>query len=580
MITSCFPYNGSIRYILTLLMGALGSLALLLALFALRNSYEAYSKANLALKHNQMAGLCLAAVKNFAFERGRTNVILNYNQAISQGNREFIDARRASADATMAKILASMDELKLGPTESILSSWDELKRLRKLADRDMALPKAQRDSLLPKQWFDAASQLIEGLDGLLFKVSRIPDPDLQFDALCSLRMLAMRFRNLAGLESSLIVSELAGNNSFRPGKLTEANLLRGRLNEVWEMISRETRIIEAPEIKNAFNKVQDYFFNKYRPLQDAALQRDSTAESSKINAEILASTSVMALDAIIEAVDNVDAVSKAYAENLLKRSFNLLLVTVLAIVAIIVLVIVAVKITAKRVTKPLNEIISRVDLLCYKEETPQQSAKGDEFSKLRHALNMLEQSINLQATDAEKLKQANLKLAELSVTDELTGLANRRNFNETFAKEWSRARRDGNSLAALMIDIDFFKNYNDLYGHQRGDECLIDVAKALRAKLKRPADYAARYGGEEFVVILPDTEIENAKSVAKELCSAESELALPHAGSTYGIVTVSIGVAALMPKGALGSEDLLKFSDTALYNAKNNGRNQTFAYVA
>lgn len=172
-----------------------------------------------------------------------------------------------------------------------------------------------------------------------------------------------------------------------------------------------------------------------------------------------------------------------------------------------------------------------------------------------------------------KLDSANRELTRLSAVDGLTGIANRRQFDEALSREWRRCLREREPLALLMVDVDFFKQYNDGYGHQEGDECLKVVAETLRVKLRRPADIVARYGGEEFAAILPDTGLEGAMLVAEAMRSAVQALGLPHEGSAFGVVTVSIGVAAFVPQLAEGMPRLLSAADWALYEAKRQGRN-------
>ena len=148
-------------------------------------------------------------------------------------------------------------------------------------------------------------------------------------------------------------------------------------------------------------------------------------------------------------------------------------------------------------------------------------------------------------------------------------------FNELFRKEWDAAVRAGTSLAVLMIDVDFFKKYNDTYGHIMGDSCLQSVAAALREGVKRPRDTIARYGGEEFVVILPETEREGAVHVAGLLIENVRARNIPHlAAPETGIVSVSVGVACARPGPEARPEELLNASDEALYRAKTAGRNR------
>lgn len=167
-------------------------------------------------------------------------------------------------------------------------------------------------------------------------------------------------------------------------------------------------------------------------------------------------------------------------------------------------------------------------------------------------------------------------LEEMSHIDGLTHIANRRNFDQVMEKEARKIARDPQPISLIMIDIDFFKLFNDNYGHGLGDECLVQVAKVMGEVINRPDDLLARYGGEEFAVILPGTPLEGALKVAEDLRQAVETLAFPHAFSSVADhVTISLGVASSDgTQKDLSVEELLKQSDKALYKAKNAGRNQ------
>ncbi len=173
-----------------------------------------------------------------------------------------------------------------------------------------------------------------------------------------------------------------------------------------------------------------------------------------------------------------------------------------------------------------------------------------------------------------ELADSNAKLAALSMTDGLTGVINRRGFDAALAEEWARASRTGEPLALALLDVDHFKLYNDHYGHQAGDQCLRAVAQVIAAHARRPGDMAARYGGEEFVLLAPLSYEPHALEMAQEICGAVAALALPHAMSAFGHVTVSIGVAALVPNGSDSADALVWKADQALYRAKQEGRNR------
>jgi two-component system chemotaxis family response regulator WspR len=177
----------------------------------------------------------------------------------------------------------------------------------------------------------------------------------------------------------------------------------------------------------------------------------------------------------------------------------------------------------------------------------------------------------------EELARANEELRRLAALDGLTGIANRRRFDEAAHTEWQRGRRRSSPLALLMCDVDHFKLYNDHLGHPAGDLCLKKTAAVLTGQLKRPADLAARYGGEEFVLLLPDTDLAGALRVGEACRTGLDRLALPHPGAPCGFVTMSMGVAAIVPGDDATIEDLVARADIALYEAKRSGRNRVHA---
>ncbi|ADK86427.1 response regulator receiver modulated diguanylate cyclase [Desulfarculus baarsii DSM 2075] len=222
-------------------------------------------------------------------------------------------------------------------------------------------------------------------------------------------------------------------------------------------------------------------------------------------------------------------------------------------------------------SKPLKaiDISARVrSATRLKRETDQRKARERDLTLLTDALTVAN----------GKLKTANELLRKMAMVDGLTGLANRRYFDEALAREWRRAQSRGEPLGLLMIDIDFFKAYNDAHGHQQGDVCLKQVAQAIRDCVSRPGDLAARYGGEEFAVILPGADPDGATDVARRVLTAVSALGLPHGhASVADHVTVSVGAAALAPGPGQEAATLIQTADQALYQAKSLGRNQVRA---
>ncbi len=197
-----------------------------------------------------------------------------------------------------------------------------------------------------------------------------------------------------------------------------------------------------------------------------------------------------------------------------------------------------------------------------------QKERDQAFKSLRKMQEQLE-------TMNRELAHSNQELQRLSSLDGLTGVANRRQFDETLEQEWLRAQRTNMPLSLIFADIDFFKRYNDHYGHQAGDDTLKKVAGALSATVHRPADLVSRYGGEEFVMVLPDTTLEGAVTVAEKVLTCVRELNIPHENTDdLDRVTLSIGVATLSPGDKDESGKLVEAADKALYRAKAAGRNR------
>jgi diguanylate cyclase (GGDEF)-like protein/PAS domain S-box-containing protein len=188
-------------------------------------------------------------------------------------------------------------------------------------------------------------------------------------------------------------------------------------------------------------------------------------------------------------------------------------------------------------------------------------------------LNLV-RDISERKRSEEHLQSAYRAMESLVVVDALTGIANRRRFDEVLSTEWRRALREGEKLSLLLIDADHFKRYNDTYGHVRGDSCLKQIAEAAHDVVLRPGDLVSRYGGEEFAIVLPGTDENGAKAVAEDICQAIRNRRIPHEGNAPGIVTVSVGCATVIPQRGKLPLDLIESADQALYRAKGRGRNR------
>ncbi|WP_297078560.1 diguanylate cyclase [Thermoleptolyngbya sp. M55_K2018_002] len=220
------------------------------------------------------------------------------------------------------------------------------------------------------------------------------------------------------------------------------------------------------------------------------------------------------------------------------------------------------------ITKPFHvqEVVARVETHLTLRRLQQQLQAQNE---------RLQQEMRDRLAAEAALQAANLELKRLANSDGLTQVANRRRFDEYLSQEWQHMLREQQPLSLILCDVDCFKAYNDVYGHQEGDQCLRQVAQVIDAAVKRAVDLVARYGGEEFAMILPNTASEGAQQVAQEIQASIKALALPHAASSAApIVTLSQGIATLIPQLDEEPDQLIAAADQALYRAKQSGRDR------
>ncbi|MCX4029266.1 diguanylate cyclase [Endozoicomonas sp. SM1973] len=273
-----------------------------------------------------------------------------------------------------------------------------------------------------------------------------------------------------------------------------------------------------------------------------------------------------------------------------QRHFMIIALLVSAFVTILFAVFLATSIT-----RPINSL-THVAVMIANGDLSQRihSFTNDELGVLARAFNqmadkliaaneLLEERVRNKTRDLaetnEKLLLANSQLERISRLDGLTEIANRRAFDQVLAQEWSRCQREEKRLALILLDVDLFKNYNDMLGHLAGDQCLKQIAKEIESTCQRPGDLTARYGGEEFVVLLPNTDSAHAHLVANKIQEQIKALVIAHPKSATGYVTLSMGIAACIPSRELQPADLIDQADQALYQAKQQGRNQIVEYT-
>lgn len=190
-------------------------------------------------------------------------------------------------------------------------------------------------------------------------------------------------------------------------------------------------------------------------------------------------------------------------------------------------------------------------------------------------LDQMKRMIKMSDMIENKLNCVRRSIDEISKVDFLTNLYNRRYFNQVLIEAWKSCEDNKNFLSILMIDVDRFKAYNDIYGHINGDKCLQSISQAIKNAIQESSNIVSRYGGEEFIVLIPNSQLQKAKYIAENIRRNIEKLNILHEGSVvYGIVTVSIGIATDIPNQILSPEKLISMADEALYRAKNSGRNK------
>ena len=222
--------------------------------------------------------------------------------------------------------------------------------------------------------------------------------------------------------------------------------------------------------------------------------------------------------------------------------------------------------------------IGAVDYLFKPIEPIMLQSKVKVFLELYNQKKMIEEQarlLEMKVKELSELQEANFKLESLSTLDGLTGIPNRRSFDDYIEMSIKSCTRLNKPISLIMADIDFFKGYNDNYGHLKGDDCLINVAKSISLSVKRPLDFVTRYGGEEFAVILPETDEEGAKIIAEIIRKNVEELEIAHKSSDVSAyVTLSLGTTTKSSSIQYSKNELIEHADKALYNSKSNGRNQ------
>lgn len=501
-------------------------------------------------------------------------------------------AALARVDAAQLALQRSLDELGASVDESGVSQIvlliaelnDNLDNLRSLVDERLALIELQRvqrgelQTLLQafQQLATYRVRIIEGDSAVMTMLSQQSEPPMQQIGEIAARTaplvpLARFYAQVEAIGSRILVASQDPGNSALALSIEVINTLMDNASATLSRL--------PPDVAREFAEL-------YLRLGEMALSDNGLPQLRQRELDLLANGEVWIAEnmQIMSALDEqasalvdyelaaIDNASASVAHSSRTAVWLLVLITSLGVIGLAAFFYVHI----------LKDLLARLSLLSHAMQDiaaghydkPLPPVGADELGRLGAAVRQFHAVAVDAARREEELQTLNRQLAELSISDALTGLSNRRHFDEVLAEEWARSLRHAYPMAILMIDVDYFKAFNDRYGHQAGDFCLQTLASVLRSRVNRPGDLVARYGGEEFCVVLSQCELGGALSVAHEIHQAVAALKLPHLDSGYGHITVSIGVAATVPGPGQSAANLLKQADQALYQAKAAGRNQ------
>ena len=403
----------SLRALMTVLVGLLVLVALAFAANVLRQSSVALGSATLLAERNRIADSCLQAVKYFAFERGRSNVILHDPEPISRENRRFIDEHRAAADIHISEVLINLPDSLVSKADAVKTARDAVMALRPALERDFALHPDQRDAALPIEWMEAANTFVASLERLLIDISNLTSQvDAGFNSLSDLRIRALQFRNVVGQESTVFAGAAANQLAVGMAVLGTAQQLRGRSMQLWQQIEQGVAYLDDRAVSAALQRVRESLFGRLRPLQDEIVFAATLSMSAPVPAPTYIAASVAALDMTLALAENISHTATLYAGDRLHRARWQQAVSLLSIAAILLLAILVVRLLVLRLTRPFNEILQRIDGLLRAQSgrgevnqwvdgtidhlgdgTLDRSSEGNEFDVVRRALGTLEEAM-------------------------------------------------------------------------------------------------------------------------------------------------------------------------------------------
>ena len=392
----------SLRSLMTLLVGLLVVVALVFAASALRQSSAALRSASLLAERNHIADSCLQAVKYFAYERGRSNVVLLDAEPITPENRRVIDQYRAAADIHVGEVLAALPESLSARSSQVTRARDAVMSLRFALERDFALRRSDRDLALPGEWLEASNGFIDSLEALLIDISKLAGyVDAGFNNLSGLRVRSLQFRTLVGLESALFAGRVSVGNVPTVGELGVLQQLRGRTVQLWQEIGIDAEAQDSPVIAAALLKVRHTLFGALRPLQDQIVFAAGEGLSTPITATQYLKASIATLNSTFDLADSVSQAASIYTRERVSEAQWQQWFALMSIAGILILAALVAKLMVVRLTRPLNDILGRIDKLLRGQSSQASldvsNLSGNELDIVQRALGKLDEAVDARS---------------------------------------------------------------------------------------------------------------------------------------------------------------------------------------
>lgn len=565
-----------VRSILLLALLALGSWGTLSAFLDLAQALKHYQQSAEVITWTRTTNHLFRMAQHFAYERGRTAVILRMPTPVSEENRLFIAKRRQLADQAMQDFLRQRQSLPPLGQDALAQQWEKIRSLRELADRDMALPLTRRERHVVTQWYASATELLLASRKLTQKLvaSYVQNRGLEVARLTLIAGYAFELRLAVGAEAAQLGQQLAGGEPMNAAGLAYVYTLRGQQQSLWDEIERLRRYAPIPALDAHIEAIRQAHHQTMRSPQNQALDAWKRGQVPSLHVSELTKDAQSSLDGISELMQLAALETERVAIADQKRAAQQLVRNLLFGGAVLAITLLTAWYVLRHIVRPLEQLDGELRQLILGQALACPPRGSNEIGRLSEAVALV-MHLWQEKTRLEE------ELSKLAFHDSLTGLPNRRLLMERLQQARIKNDRRNQFACLLFLDLDKFKQVNDNHGHELGDKLLIAVAARL-GQLLREEDTIARLGGDEFIVLLENLGSDEAGARAAALRirdKLDQELALPYQLEDIRLrCSVSIGYKLF--NGSEGDvHALIRAADADMYQCKHE-RDGGFAEVS